>query len=247
MLQETCLLWTQAGWSKSEPLPGPYTTLRANRTSPPGGHRGLAAHLSLQLCRHLPKGTLDCGSQYTWSGGHSGERSVVASAPRGTHSTWQLCRHGQNHRPTERGRGHKASPAEVRGFPSFQNSQNSGSQKQGRCRSSPGKTKTSHTCVTFLRKSSGSPEGPVLVTLRAETHGHPGTCSAPSPSGDLTPRVAVREILLGSRLNSQGLRGVPLLTPDRSLLLQRAMSTARLEGGSQVPEHQAEGGEEPVR
>lgn len=122
-----------------------------------------------------------------------------------------------------------------------------GSQKQGRCRSSPGKTKTSHTCVTFLRKSSGSPEGPVLVTLRAETHGHPGTCSAPSPSGDLTPRVAVREILLGSRLNSQGLRGVPLLTPNRSLLLQRAMSTARLEGGSQVPEHQAEGGEEPVR
>lgn len=119
MLQETCLLWTQAGWSKSEPLPGPYTMLKANRTSPPGGHRGLAAHLSLQLCWRLPKGALDRGSQYPWSGGHSGERSVVASAPWGTHSTWQLCRHGPNHSSTERGRGHKASPAEVRGSPPF--------------------------------------------------------------------------------------------------------------------------------
>lgn len=202
-MQETCLLWTQAGWSKSEPLPGPYTTLRANRTSPPGGHRGLAAHLSLQLCWHLPKGALDCGSQYTWSGGHSGERSVVASAPRGTHSTWQLCRHGPNHSSIERGRGHKASPAEVRGLPSFQNSQNSGIPATGALDLHQERPKH-HIPASPSSESSGSPEGPVLVTPRAETHGHPGTCSSPSPSGDLTPRGGCQGDSVGQQTELSG-------------------------------------------
>lgn len=173
MLQETCLLWTQAGWSKSEPLPGPYTTLRANRISPPGGHRGLAAHLSLQLCRHLPKGSLD--SQYTWSGGHSGEQSVVASTPRGTHSTWQLCRHGPNHSSTERGRGHKASPAEVRGFPSFQNSQNSGIPATGAMRIFTRKDQN----ITYLRHL---PQRVFRVSLRSRP-GHLENRDARAPWG----------------------------------------------------------------
>lgn len=157
MLQETCLLWTQAGWSKSEPLPGPYTTLRANRISPPGGHRGLAAHLSLQLCRHLPKGSLDCGSQYTWSGGHAVSSLWWPPLPGGLTAHGSSAAMDQTTVPQKEAGDTKPLQLKSGASPPSRIHKTAGSQQQGRCGSSPGKTKTSHTCVTFLRESSGSP------------------------------------------------------------------------------------------